>query len=141
MSRATVLGDAVVTSLNGNSFSIEFTAVRRYWHTYRLKDLKTLTVTVVIPSITQTIASRRVNQDITIVDVLIQKQVDVSDNDAVDLLADLAEEIAEYFRGLDVGSHTWVGTTIETFYDMEDMAESRLFSSLVRVSYRCNWVQ
>lgn len=139
MSRYTVLGDAVVTSLNDASFSEDFTSTRRYRPIVELKELSDLTVTVIIPSVTQEISSRSLNTDIMIVDVLVQQQANADDNDEVDPLIDLCEEIGEHFRGVDFDYAMWVKTEVITTYDMEDLASFRVFSGLIRVTYRFSW--
>ena len=139
MSRLTVLGDAVVTSVNDATFSKDFTATRRYRPVVELKDLKDLTVTVIAPSLTQTIISRSSNTDSMIVDVLVQQQADPDNNTTTDVLLDLCEEIGEHFRGVNFSYACWESTEILSVYDMEDLSNFRMFSALVRLNYRSVW--
>ncbi len=139
MSRATDLGDLVVTSLNDASFSMEFTSARKYRPISELKDLSTLTVTVLVPTVRQEITSRSMSSDTITVDVLVQKQANADDNDIVDPLIDLVEEIGAHFRGLRFTHAEWLTTELVSHYDMEDIASYRLFSSLLRMTYICYW--
>lgn len=139
MSRYTILGDAVVTSLNDATFSEDFTCTRKYRPITKLKELSDLTVTVLIPSVTQKISSRSLNTDTMIVDILVQQQANADDNNVVDALIDLCEELAEHFRDVDFDYAMWVQTEVITTYDMEDLADYRMFSGLTRVTYRHVW--
>ena len=141
MSRYTDLGDAVVTSLNDETFSIDFTSTRKYRPVMELKELSTLTVTILTPSVTQEITSRSTNNDMMLVDVLVQKQSNPDDNSDTDLLMDLLEELAEHFRDVHFSSSRWVRTEIISTYDIEDLSDYRLFSGLVRVTYEQHWVK
>ena len=139
MSRLTALGDAVVTSLNDESFSEDFTSTRRYRPIIELKDLKDLTVTVIVPSLVQNITARKINTDDMVVDVLVQQQADPEDNAVMDALLDLCEKIGEHFRGLNFSPAYWRSTEILSTYDMEDLSTYRMFSALIRVNYRGAW--
>lgn len=139
MSRATVLGDAVVTALNGESFSQAFTSTRKYRPIMTLKAIKNLTVTVLIPAVVQSIISRGSNTDVITVDILVQQQANPDDNTVIDALMNLCEEIAEFFRDVNFSNTQWRSTEIVSVYDIEDLSEWQAFTALVRLEYRVVW--
>ena len=140
MSRASVLGDAIVADLNSQEFEIAFVAVRKYHAVYAVKDLKRLTVTVMIPGMTHEVISRVGNQDNTTITIVFQKHCNPEDNNTVDPLTDLVEEVADYFRDKNYGGSRWVAPTeIMPFYDLKDMVDDRVFSSAIRLTYRTVW--
>jgi len=92
------VADAVVTELDGESWSLEFTAMRAWRCRHKLDELTTLRVTVLPgPSSVETLTRGRDTEKYT-TDIVIQKQVDPDDNTAVDALVALAEEIRAHFR-------------------------------------------
>ena len=141
MSRATVLAEAIKDGLNDAEFDPSFTAVRSYRPLWELKDLKTLRVMVIVPTIIQETISRIGNLDTISVDIAIMKQVDPSDNDAVDILMGLVEDVAEYFRSTNFDNALWEKTLITIPYDISDLVESRVFYSVIRVQYRICWTK
>jgi len=141
MSRASALAEAVKDILNTVEFSQEFTAIRAYRAFYSLKDLAVLKVTVLAPLTEQLIAGRKGNFDNITVEIVVQKQVDPTDNTALDLLADLVEEIAENFRGTRTKSWGWLGTEIAVPYDINDLSEWRVFTAVVRLRYQIAWIK
>jgi len=140
MSRASTLGDAIVADLNDQSFGIAFTAVRKYHTTPDTKALRNLAVTLMIPSMTHDIISSVGNDDTTSIVIIFQKQCKPEDNNTVDPLTDLVEKVADYFRDKNYGGSRWVSPTeIMPFYDLEDMVNSRVFSSAIRLTYHTVW--
>ncbi len=140
MSRATVIADAIVTDINARSFSMKFVAKRVYQAVHRPKDLKELTVTVLIPGMLHDAISRVGNQDTTSLIVLFQKHCISEDNNTVDPLTDLVEEVADYFRDKNYGGSYWVPPTeIAPFYDVGDMMNERVFASAINLTYRTIW--
>lgn len=141
MNRSSALAEAIKDILNAADYSLDFTAIRSYRAFYTLKDLKTLKVTVIAPAVEQAILARNSNTDIISVDIVIQRQVDPTNTDAIDTLADLVEEIAESFRGTRRKAWIWLGTKITTPYDMEDLSEWRCFTSVIQLQYQIAWVK
>lgn len=141
MNRSAAVAEAVKDILSAATYSLPFTATRDYRVFYSLKDLKTLRVTVIAPSVEQSIVSRNTNADIITVNIVIQKQVDPTDVAAIDLLADLVEEIAESFRGTRFKKWIWLGTKIVTPYDLEDLSEWRTFTSVIELQYQIAWTK
>lgn len=141
MNRSATVAEAVKDILSATGYSMAFTATRNYRVLYSLKDLKTLRVTVIAPLVDSVDISRSANIDIITVNIVIQKQVDPANVAAIDLLADLVEEIAESFRGTRFKKWIWLGTKIATPYDPEDLSEWRTFTSVIELQYQIAWVK
>lgn len=140
MSRAATLGDAIIADLNKQAFGIKFVAVRRYCAVYDPKDLKKLTVTLLISNSSHDVISRVGNDDTTSIVILFQKHCNPDDNNTIDPLIGLVEEVADYFRSKNYGGSRWVAPTrIEPFYSLEDMVNERVFASAIRLTYRTTW--
>lgn len=143
------LADAVVTALNGESFSQEFTSARKYRPVFDLKDLTTLTVTVVARSVEVSLATRDMLAERYAVDVAVQKQLSASaDSDeetaaivtAADALMLLVEEIRDF---LVLAEITLTGSVLAKclevrntpVYDPEHFDKHRCFTSVVIATY------
>jgi len=143
MSRATVLGDAIVDNLNDavatGTFSQTFKAERVYNVTFDLKDHKNLQLSVMIPRIVQSIVSRIGNQDHTQVSIIIGKHCKPESLSDIDPLMTFVEEIADHFRDLNFGSASWKSTETVIPYSPEDMMEHRHFAAAIHLIYDITW--
>lgn len=141
MSRATVLAEKIKDNLNATTFSQVFVATRKYRALYSLKDLKTLTVTVVFMDSTQTAISRISSLDSISVAIIVQKQVDFNDNTATDLLSSLLEEISDHFRALEFTEAyaSWLSNSISVPFDPDDLTDDRLFTGVITLNYQVPW--
>lgn len=139
MSRATVLGDAIIAYLNGHKFSKSFVAERKYIDTNDLKDINKLTVILLTPRVSQNVISRIGNVDMIYISILIWDHVDGNDNNKVDLLVDLTEEIADHFRDNNLGGGQWESTEVVNNYDLDSMMGSGMFASAIQLVYRVIW--
>ena len=131
------IADAVVTSLNGASFSMPFTAARRLVPTFDLPDLATVQVSVVPRALARTASGRRDSWLDCMIDVGVQKQV-ASDGDADALIA-LTEEIAEHLshqRLAGAPEAAWLNTATDPLIAGEHLDQQRAFTSVVSVTYR-----
>ncbi|QDU33046.1 hypothetical protein KS4_10870 [Poriferisphaera corsica] len=144
MSLITEIADAVAHELNtanASTFSQSFTAQRSVLPLFDLEDLKELKVTVVPKSVEINGSTRSVSQyDIT-VDIGIQRKLSNSSTvDAqVESLGMLVDEIAEYLRQRKLTSAAfaaWVSSTNDPVYAVEHLAEKRVFTSVLTVTYR-----
>ena len=139
MALAIDIADAVAAELDGGSFSQEFTPERRVLPDFELADLAGLKVTVVPKGVEIAGASRSLSQHDVQVDVGVQKKLG-SDLDAeVAALCGLVEEIAAFLKGrrlTGAGCAAWVRTANEPVYSPEHLAEKRLFTSVLTVTYR-----
>ena len=139
MALAIDIADAVAAELDGGSFSQEFTPERRVLPDFELADLAGLKVTVVPKGVEIAGASRSLSQHDVQIDVGVQTKLG-SDLDAeVAALCGLVEEIAAFLKGhrlADVPGSVWVRTANEPVYSPEHLAEKRLFTSVLTVTYR-----
>jgi len=130
------IADAVAVALAEGSFSEEFTPERRVLPDFELADLAGLKVTVVPKGVEIAGASRSLSQHDVQVDVGVQKKVG-SDLDAeVAALCGLVEEIAVFLKGRRLTGAAWVRTANEPVYSPDHLAEKRLFTSVLTVTYR-----
>ena len=132
------IADAVVTELNGGTFSQAFTAERHYKPVFELPEMKTLHVTVVPKGVETRLATRGLLQHDYQIDVAVQKKFDTGDNPELDPLMGLVEEIADSFKGrnLDSANAVWVGTENAPVYAAEHMEQFRQFTSVLTLTFR-----
>jgi len=130
------IADAVAAELDGGSFSEEFTPERRVLPDFDLAEMAGLKVTVVPKGVEIAGASRSLSQHDVQIDVGVQKKVG-SDLDAeVAALCGLVEEIAAFLKGRRLTAAAWVRTANEPVYSPDHLAEKRLFTSVLTVTYR-----
>ena len=134
------IADAVVTELNGGTFSQAFTAERHYKPVFELPEMKTLHVTVVPKGIETRLATRGLLQHDYQIDVAVQKKLSAgaADNAEIDALMGLVEEIADFFKGrnLDSAGAVWVATENTPVYSPEHLSELRQFTSVLTLTFR-----
>jgi len=134
------IADAVVTELNGGTFSEAFTAERHYKPVFDLPEMKTLHMTVVPKGVAAAPASRGLLQHDYQIDVAAQKKLSsgAADNAEIDALMGLVEEIADFFkqRNLDSVSAVWVATENAPVYSPEHISELRQFTSVLTLTFR-----
>jgi len=135
----TDIADAVTSELNGETFSQAFTAERKVLPEFDLADLAELQVTVVPKGVEISRADRAHGQYDVQVDIGVQKKIG-SDVDAevTDLLG-LVDEIADFLCRRTLASApwaVWLRTSNEPIYAPEHLAEKRLFTSVLTVTYR-----
>ena len=142
MSLAMDIADAVAAELNAaeaGTFSQAFTAERRVLPTFELSELAELKVTVVPKAVEITGSTRSASQYDIAVDIAVQRKVSKDlESDAAEL-ATLVDEIADYLRQrplTDASHASWVKIVNEPIYAPEHLAEQRLFTSLLTVTYR-----
>jgi len=139
MALAIDIADAVVTELAGGAFSQPFTPERRVLPEHELADLKDLRVTVVPAAVETSGASRTLSQHDVRIDVGIQKKLGKNLDTEVASLLGLVDEIAEFLkrRPLQAAPYAvWVRTANEPIYAADHLAERRLFTSVLSVTYR-----
>lgn len=146
MSLVIDIADAVTAEINAApgspaTFSQTFTAVRKVLPVYELAELSDLKVTVVPKTVEITGSTRSVSQYDIAVDIGVQKKLAATpDIDAeVEALGTLVDEIAEYLRRRKLTGApfaVWVNTVNEPVYAPEHLAEQRVFTSVLTVTYR-----
>ena len=142
MSAILDVADAVVNELNmaePDVFSVDFAAVRKVLPAYELAELAELKVTVVPKRVEISGSTRSVSQYDLAVDIGIQKKLGKDLDAEIVALSTLVDEIADYFRGLPLGDApwaAWVHTANDPVYAPEHLAEQRVFTSVLTVTYR-----
>jgi hypothetical protein len=138
------IADAVTAELNAadpGTFSQDFAALRKVLPAYELSELAELKITVVPKAIEISGSTRSVSQYDVQVDIGIQKKLPSGcDIEAeVETLGALVDEIAEYLRKrplTDTPFAVWVNTKNEPPYVPEHLAEKRVFTSGLTITYR-----
>ena len=139
MSTSIDIADAVVASLNLGTFSQSFTANRLYRPVFELKDLKTLTVSVVPKALSADSASRTEDAFTVDVDIAVQKKVDQLAASELDGLMDLVEEIVDHLRHgtlADKPDARWTGIANDPIFAPEHLEQQRVFTSILTLTYR-----
>jgi len=131
------IAGAVVTALNGHTFSQPFTAARAYLPVFDLKDMKDLRVTVVPRGVEMSTAGRGLAASDIQIDVAVQKKLASADNAEIDALMALVQEIAEFIRSTGrFGDGSWVRTENVPIYSPEHLGELRQFTSVLTLSFK-----
>jgi len=131
------IAGAVVTALNGHTFSQPFTAARAYLPVFDLKDMKDLHVTIVPRDNEMSTAGRAIAQSDVQVDVAVQKKLTTADATEIDALMGLVQEIAEFIRSTGrFGDGSWVRTQNVPIYSAEHLGELRQFTSVLTLTLR-----
>lgn len=130
------VASAVVTALNGGSFSRSFTAERVALPEFELTDMGVLHVTVVAREMEISILDRAQDAHDITVDVAVQQRLAATDNDQVDPLLNLVEEIADYLNRSTMSEASWIKTENVPIYSPEQLRELRQFTSVLRFTYR-----
>jgi hypothetical protein len=132
----TDIADAVVAEMNGHAFAQSFAAVRGYVPIYSLEQMASLHVTVVPKTTTLQPHSRASVQMDVSVDIAVQQRV--ADDAAADVLMALVEEIADFFRQRRLASvaAVWVSAENNPIYSPEHLAEKRVFTSVLTLTWR-----
>ncbi len=131
------LADAIVTDLNGHSFSLAFTAERGYLPTFELPELGTLQVTVVPKEDDGKLDTRASSSHEYAIDVGIQKKPPSTDNGELDPLMLLTQEVADFFLfGKQPGGATLVAPSVRILYLQDHLHKLRQFTSVVTLTFR-----
>ena len=139
MAAITDIAEAIKNALNAHAFSMDFVAKRSYRPTADLEELSDLQVTVVPAGITPNPAESTrggTRHDCT-VDIGIQRRFEDDGNADLDPLVELAEEIMDYLRSVDLGDvHGARLAAIENepVFAPEHM-DQRVFTSVIKATY------
>lgn len=142
MSLVIDIADAVTAELNAappGTFTPSFTAVRRVLPEFDLADLADLKVSVVPKRVEITGSTRSASQYEIAVDIGVQKKLGKDLDSEVAALSTLVDQIADYLRRRPLGAApfaSWVSIGNEPVYAPEHLAEQRVFTSVLTVSYR-----
>ena len=137
------LADAVVAELNGRSYSLPFTAQRRWAPLLEVSELTALTVTVVPKDLARTPATRKADQLDPSVWIGIQQKLtpgtEAETAAQIDQLVDLVHEIAESLtrtRPATLPDAACVGVENDPVVSPEHLRAERVFTSILTATYR-----
>ena len=142
MSMVTTIADAVAAELNAaeqGTFSEDFTAERRVLPQFDLEDLAALLVTVVPKSVQIAGSTRSVCQYDVAIDIGVQKKLGTDLDVEVAVMGTLVDEIADFLRRRPLEatpSAVWVASSNDPVYAPAHLAERRVFTSVLTVTYR-----
>lgn len=142
MSLVIDIADAVTAELNAapaDTFDPTIAAVRRVLPEFELADLAELKVSVVPKSVVITGSTRAASQYEIAVDIGVQKKLGKDLDGEVAVLGTLMDQIADYLRRRPLSAApfaAWVGIANEPVYAPEHLAEQRVFTSVLTVTYR-----
>lgn len=139
MSTVNQIAGAVVASLNAGSFSLPFTAERRYQPVFELSQLQELRVSVVPKSLTATAATRSDAFFDCAIDIGVQQKVNADDAETLDGLMHLVEEIGDHLRlhKLDAFPNAaWLAIENDPIFAPDHLEKERVFTSVLTVTYR-----
>jgi len=133
------IADAVVAELTSGSFSQPISPQRLVLPEFDLAALADLRITVVPKAVEISAASRVASQHDVQIDIGVQKKLGKDLDAEVPALCELVDEIAAFLkrRPLAAAPHAaWVRSANEPIYAPEHLAEQRVFTSVLTVTYR-----
>lgn len=136
------IADAVTAELNAalpGTFDPPINAVRRVLPKFELADLAQLKVSVLPKSVRITGSTRAASQYEIAVDIGVQKKLGKNLDAEVAVLATLMDQIADYVRRRPLAAApfaAWVSIDHQPVYAPEHLAEQRVFTSVLTVTYR-----
>ncbi len=142
MSLVIDIADAVTAELNAAppaTFDPAITAVRRVLPEFDLAELAEMKVSVVPKRVVITGSTRAASQYDIAVDVGVQKKCGKDLDLEVATLTTLMDQLADYLRRRSLNAApfaTWVNIANEPVYAPEHLAQQRVFTSVLTVTYR-----
>ena len=139
MSLVMDIADAVAAELGTGTFSQAIAPQRMVLPEFGLEDLADLRVTVVPKAVEVTGSTRSVCQHDVQIDIGVQKKLGKDLDAEVPALCELVDEIAAFLKRRPLGAAphaAWVRTANEPIYAPEHLAEQRVFTSVLTVTYR-----
>jgi len=133
------IADAIVTELQSHTFSEPIVVARRVLPEYELAELKELTVTVVPKSVQITNITRQSSSFDVAVDIGIQQKIGKDTDAEIMRLSGVVTELVSYLNrrpltGLPVVQFKSIAN--EPVYVPEHLSQSRLFTSVLTLSYK-----
>ena len=139
MALAMDIADAVVAELASGSFSQAIAPQRMVLPEFDLASLADLRVTVVPKAVEITGSTRSVSQYDVQIDIGVQKKLGKSVDADVPALCELVDEIAAFLKRRSLAAApyaAWVRSANEPIYAADHLAEQRVFTSVLTVTYR-----
>ena len=139
MALAMDIADAVVAELASGSFSQAIAPQRMVLPEFDLASLADLRVTVVPKAVEINGSTRSVSQYDVQVDIGVQKKLGKDLDAEVPALCELVDEIAAFLKQRPLAAApyaAWVRSANEPIYAADHLAEQRVFTSVLTVTYR-----
>jgi hypothetical protein len=139
MALAMDIADAVVAELASGSFSQAIAPQRMVLPEFGLEDLADLRVTVVPKAVEISGSTRSVSQYEVQIDIGVQKKLGKNLDADVPALCELVDEIAAFLKRRSLAAApyaAWVRSANEPIYAADHLAEQRVFTSVLTVTYR-----
>jgi len=139
MALAMDIADAVVAELASGSFSQAIAPQRMVLPEFGLEDLADLRVTVVPKAVEISGSTRSVSQYDVQIDIGVQKTLGKDLDAEVPALCELIDEIAAFLKRRSLAAApyaAWVRSANEPIYAADHLAEQRVFTSVLTVTYR-----
>ena len=133
------IADAVVAELASGSFSPAISPRRRVLPEFELSELAELRVTVVPKGVEISGSTRSASQHDVQIDIGVQKKLGKDLDTEVAALCGLVDEIAAFLKRRPLAAApyaAWVRTVNLPIYAPEHLAEQRVFTSVLTVTYR-----
>jgi hypothetical protein len=137
------IADAVVSELNGHTFSQPFRAVRAYLPEYKLEDMGTLHVTIVPAEFLGEPSDRSRDREEHKLHVAIQQRFRPEDGAvplaSLDGLVALSEEIRDFLRNQQLADYPQarrIKTENKPIYDPKHLSEYNQFTGLLAFTYQ-----
>jgi len=136
------IADAVAAELASapaGTFNQAFTPQRRVLPQFELSELKDLQVSVVPRSVENSPAARGLTLKDVQVDIGVQKRLGKDLGAEIDPLLTLIEQIDAWLRQRPLqaaGNAPWLKSANDPLYASEHLAEDRVFTSVLTVTYR-----
>jgi hypothetical protein len=130
------LADAVAAAINTGSFSMPVTAQRLLLPEFELADLADLKVTVVPKSVEMATLTRQTMIYEVAIDVGIQKKLNGEVDTELPGLLNLVEEINVFLRKHALSGAVWTKSSIDPIYAREHLSQSRVFTSVLTITYK-----
>ena len=134
------IADALKDSLNGTTFSQEFTASRKIVPSFKIKDLIDLTVTTVPKAIEVSMADRCSDLLTVSVDIGVTKKLGRDIETQAEALFLLCGEIVELVtrKSLQCDGFIarWEKTSNDPIYDAGMLEDDNVFMSVITVTYK-----
>ena len=139
MAVITDLAEAVTNALNDRAFSMDFIARRSYRPRVELEELSEILVTVVPAGISPdpSESTRGGTRHDCTVDIGIQRRYEDDSNAGLDPLVELAEEVMDYLRSVDLGDvhgARLAAAENDPVFAPEHM-DQRVFTSVIKATY------
>ena len=132
------LADAVAAEINTGSFSMPVTAQRMLLPEFELADLADLKVTVVPKSLQTVGLTRQAMRHEVEIEIGVQKKLTGTIDTELPQWIEFVQTIDTFLRKRTLTGAidaAWLKSTIDPLYAREHLAQSRVFTSIITVTY------